>query len=62
MRYLFCDILLEQYSYKGQKQKKIFFTLKSCSIIFGKNVILLIIDYNYYVQLSEMNIINKILQ
>ncbi|CAI6359911.1 unnamed protein product [Macrosiphum euphorbiae] len=34
MRYLFNDNLLQEYSYKGQKKKKIFSTLKSCSIIF----------------------------
>eukprot|EP00102_Acyrthosiphon_pisum_P019187 XP_016656397.1 PREDICTED: uncharacterized protein LOC100574477 [Acyrthosiphon pisum] len=34
MRYMFKDILLEQYSFKGQKKKKVFHTLKSCSVIF----------------------------
>uniref|UniRef100_A0A2S2QXS9 DUF4806 domain-containing protein n=1 Tax=Sipha flava TaxID=143950 RepID=A0A2S2QXS9_9HEMI len=34
MRYLFKDGLLQTYSYKGQKKKKIFSTLTTCSIIF----------------------------
>jgi len=36
MRKLFSDELLKYYSYVGQKKKKIFSTLSSCTIIFGK--------------------------
>lgn len=36
MRKLFSDELLKHYSYVGQKKKKIFSTLSSCAIIFGK--------------------------
>jgi len=51
MRYLFNDNLLQEYSYKGQKKKKIFSTLKSCSIIFG-------IIRNYFtLYILAMNII-----
>jgi len=33
---MFDDELLQIYSYVGQKKKKIFSTLASCAIIFGK--------------------------
>lgn len=36
MRFLFKDSLLQEYSYKGQKKKKVFSTLGASSIIFGK--------------------------
>lgn len=41
MRKLFSDELLKYYSYIGQKKKKIFSTLSSCTIIFGKIVIVI---------------------
>ncbi|KAF0759468.1 Uncharacterized protein FWK35_00006114 [Aphis craccivora] len=34
MRYIFKDSLLEKYSYKGFKKKKVFYTLSICSVIF----------------------------
>ncbi|XP_025196775.1 uncharacterized protein LOC112595693 [Melanaphis sacchari] len=34
MRFLFKDILLNIFSYKGQKGKKVFYTLTICSVIF----------------------------
>ncbi|XP_060843908.1 uncharacterized protein LOC132923918 [Rhopalosiphum padi] len=34
MRFLFKDTLLQEYSYKGQKKKKVFSTLGASSIIF----------------------------
>lgn len=36
MRFLFKDSLLQEYSYKGQKKKRVFSTLGASSIIFGK--------------------------
>lgn len=36
LRTLFDDSILKEYSFKGQKAKKVFSTLNSCSIIFGK--------------------------
>lgn len=36
LRFLFTDSLLMNYSYKGQKKKKIFSTLVVCSLIFSK--------------------------
>lgn len=38
LRYLFDDSFLQSYSYKGQKQKKVFSTLALCSVIFGMYV------------------------
>lgn len=38
LRYLFDDSFLQNYSYKGQKQKKVFSTLAICSVIFGMYV------------------------
>lgn len=37
------DELLQIFSYVGQKKKKIFSTLTSCAVIFGKILLLLII-------------------
>ncbi|XP_060846836.1 uncharacterized protein LOC132932270 [Rhopalosiphum padi] len=34
MRQLFKDALLEKYSYKGLKKKKVFYTLATCTVIF----------------------------
>jgi len=36
LRTIFDDELLQNFSYVGQKKKKIFSTLASCAIIFGK--------------------------
>lgn len=43
MRVIFKDRLLEEYSYKGIGNKKVFYTLATCSIIFGKFDYLIII-------------------
>jgi len=37
MRQMFKDSLLEKFSYKGLKKKKVFYTLATCTVIFGKN-------------------------
>lgn len=37
LRTVYADSLLKYYSFKGQKSKKMFSSLTSCSIIFGKN-------------------------
>lgn len=36
VKLLFSDNLLQEYSFKGQKNKKAFSSLYSCSLIFGK--------------------------
>lgn len=36
LRYIFDDEVLQLFSYVGQKKKKIFSSLASCAIIFGK--------------------------
>jgi hypothetical protein len=37
LRKLFDDKILQEYSYVGQKKKKIFSSLTTCAIIFGKD-------------------------
>lgn len=36
VKFLFSDKLLQDYTFKGQKNKKSFSSLYSCSLIFGK--------------------------
>jgi hypothetical protein len=36
LRFPFNDELLKEFSYKGQKKKKVFSVLATCSLIFGK--------------------------
>lgn len=52
LRFLFVDSLLSEYSYKGQKKKKVFSTLSSCSLIFGK-----IIKYYVIITLMYLNLL-----
>lgn len=67
MRFLFKDKLLNIFSYKGQKGKKVFYTLTICSVIFGNNqffylILIVIVElyYIYYVYIT-INIIKTIL-
>lgn len=46
MAKMFHNNLLAQFSYVGQKKKKIFSILNSCTIIFGKNKIYIIFNIN----------------
>ncbi|CAI6371258.1 unnamed protein product [Macrosiphum euphorbiae] len=38
LRKIFTDALLEKFSYKGLKKKKVFYTLATCTVIFGENL------------------------
>lgn len=55
LRKLFDDEILKEYSYVGQKKKRIFSSLKTCTVIFGKHYVYIIklffeVPINYNMQ------------
>lgn len=57
MRYIFKDSILEKYSYKGLKIKKVFYTLSICSIIFGKLLFILNYKFDLFYKLQYNNLL-----
>jgi len=47
LRKLFEDDILQMYSFVGQKKKKIFSSLGSCSIVIGKKLLSLFVKMCY---------------